>query len=72
MTVFPQRTDGQHDYRIWNSQLISYAGYRLPDGTVLGDPMHIEFTEVSIDNTRVPYVNIIKHENNIPLELNGD
>lgn len=46
ITVFPQRTDGKHDYRIWNSQLISYAGYRQPDGTVLGDPMHCEFTEV--------------------------
>lgn len=44
--MFPQRTDGKHDYRIWNSQLISYAGYRQPDGTVLGDPMHCEFTEV--------------------------
>lgn len=48
MTVFPQRTDMQHDYRIWNSQLISYAGYRQPDGTVLGDPMHCEFTELCL------------------------
>ncbi|XP_063821545.1 nitric oxide synthase-like protein [Ostrinia nubilalis] len=48
ITVFPQRTDGKHDYRIWNSQLISYAGYRQPDGTVLGDPMHCEFTELCI------------------------
>ncbi|XP_039746679.1 nitric oxide synthase-like protein isoform X1 [Pararge aegeria] len=48
ITVFPQRTDGMHDYRIWNSQLISYAGYKLPDGTVLGDPMHAEFTELCL------------------------
>ncbi|XP_059050101.1 nitric oxide synthase-like protein [Achroia grisella] len=48
ITVFPQRTDGQHDYRIWNSQLISYAGYRQADGTVLGDPMHCEFTELCL------------------------
>ncbi|CAG9783566.1 unnamed protein product [Diatraea saccharalis] len=48
ITVFPQRTDGMHDYRIWNSQLISYAGYRQPDGTVLGDPMHCEFTELCL------------------------
>ncbi|XP_063359614.1 nitric oxide synthase-like protein isoform X1 [Cydia amplana] len=48
ITVFPQRTDGQHDYRIWNSQLISYAGYKQPDGTVLGDPMHCEFTELCL------------------------
>ncbi|KOB72118.1 Nitric oxide synthase 2, partial [Operophtera brumata] len=46
MTVFPQRTDVMHDYRIWNSQLISYAGYKQPDGTVLGDPMQMEFTEL--------------------------
>ncbi|KAG7307096.1 hypothetical protein JYU34_007233 [Plutella xylostella] len=48
ITVFPQRTDCSHDYRIWNSQLISYAGYRQPDGSVLGDPMHCEFTELCI------------------------
>nr|XP_032513721.1 nitric oxide synthase-like protein [Danaus plexippus plexippus] len=48
ITVFPQRTDGKHDYRIWNSQLISYAGYKMPDGTVLGDPMHCEFTELCL------------------------
>ncbi|XP_072944115.1 nitric oxide synthase-like protein isoform X1 [Epargyreus clarus] len=48
MTVFPQRTDGKHDYRIWNSQLISYAGYKQPDGTILGDPMHCEFTELCL------------------------
>ncbi|KAI8435227.1 hypothetical protein MSG28_003583 [Choristoneura fumiferana] len=48
ITLFPQRTDGKHDYRIWNSQLISYAGYKQPDGTVLGDPMHCEFTELCL------------------------
>ncbi|XP_077284596.1 nitric oxide synthase [Arctopsyche grandis] len=46
ITVFPQRTDASHDYRIWNSQLITYAGYKNPDGTIIGDPMHIEFTEL--------------------------
>ncbi|GBP31541.1 Nitric oxide synthase [Eumeta japonica] len=46
ITVFPQRTDGKHDYRIWNPQLINYAGYREPDGTVLGDPKSIKFTEI--------------------------
>ncbi|XP_026742645.1 nitric oxide synthase-like [Trichoplusia ni] len=48
ITVFPQRTDGKHDYRIWNPQLISYAGYRQPDGTVLGDPGKVEFTDVCL------------------------
>ncbi len=47
ITIFPQRTDGKHDYRIWNPQLISYAGYRSSsDGTVIGDPQNAEFTEV--------------------------
>lgn len=46
ITIFPQRTDGKHDYRVWNPQLISYAGYRQPDGSAVGDPMNVEFTEV--------------------------
>ncbi|XP_063238129.1 nitric oxide synthase, salivary gland [Bacillus rossius redtenbacheri] len=48
ITVFPQRTDGAHDFRIWNPQLVSYAGYRQPDGSVLGDPASVEFTEVCV------------------------
>ncbi|KAJ8725465.1 hypothetical protein PYW08_003648 [Mythimna loreyi] len=48
ITIFPQRTDGKHDYRIWNPQLISYAGYRMPDGKILGDPGRVEFTEVCL------------------------
>ncbi|KAJ2952585.1 hypothetical protein O0L34_g6909 [Tuta absoluta] len=46
ITIFPQRTDGKHDYRIWNPQLISYAGYIEEDGTPLGDPGKAEFTDV--------------------------
>ncbi|XP_072944441.1 nitric oxide synthase-like [Epargyreus clarus] len=46
ITIFPQRTDGKHDYRIWNPQLISYAGYLQSDGSVIGDPGRVEFTEV--------------------------
>jgi len=26
--------------------LINYAGYKNPDGTILGDPANVEFTEV--------------------------
>lgn len=44
--MFQQRTDGRHDFRVWNAQLISYAGYKQPDGSVVGDPMNVEFTEV--------------------------
>lgn len=46
ITVFPQRTDGKHDYKVWNQQLIGYAGYKNPDGTITGDPISVEFTEV--------------------------
>ncbi|XP_014710199.3 nitric oxide synthase 1 isoform X1 [Equus asinus] len=46
ITIFPQRTDGKHDFRVWNSQLIRYAGYKQPDGSILGDPANVEFTEI--------------------------
>ncbi|XP_036849386.2 nitric oxide synthase 1 isoform X2 [Manis javanica] len=46
ITIFPQRTDGKHDFRVWNSQLIRYAGYKQPDGSILGDPASVEFTEI--------------------------
>uniref|UniRef100_A0ABM5EMN6 Nitric oxide synthase n=1 Tax=Pogona vitticeps TaxID=103695 RepID=A0ABM5EMN6_9SAUR len=48
ITVFPQRTDGRHDFRIWNSQLIRYAGYQMPDGSIIGDPTNVEFTQLCI------------------------
>ena len=46
ITLFPPRTDGTHDYRVWNPQLIMYAGYKQPDGEVIGDGGNVEFTEV--------------------------
>uniref|UniRef100_A0A4W3I4F6 Nitric oxide synthase n=1 Tax=Callorhinchus milii TaxID=7868 RepID=A0A4W3I4F6_CALMI len=46
ITVFPQRTDGKHDFRVWNSQLVRYAGYQLEDGSIIGDPASIEFTKL--------------------------
>jgi len=46
--VFPNRTKLNSDFRVWNSQLVSYAGYKNPDGSVLGDPANVEFTEVSL------------------------
>uniref|UniRef100_A0AAQ5XT64 Nitric oxide synthase n=1 Tax=Amphiprion ocellaris TaxID=80972 RepID=A0AAQ5XT64_AMPOC len=46
ITIFPPRTDGKHDFRVWNSQLIRYAGYKQPDGQILGDPANVEFTEI--------------------------
>ncbi|XP_065208793.1 nitric oxide synthase, salivary gland isoform X2 [Planococcus citri] len=48
ITVFAQRTDGKHDFRVWNPQLLSYAGYKNPDGSIIGDPNNVEFTEVCL------------------------
>jgi nitric-oxide synthase len=45
ITVFAPDAPGRPGPRIWNEQLIRYAGYRLPDGTVLGDPRYVRFTE---------------------------
>ena len=44
ITVFTPEQDGQPPIRIWNSQLLQYAGYRQPDGTVIGDPATADFT----------------------------
>lgn len=46
ITIFPQRKEPNKDFRVWNSQLIKYAGYRQADGTVIGDPGSVDFTEV--------------------------
>ncbi|MFD8500547.1 nitric oxide synthase oxygenase [Amycolatopsis sp. NPDC059657] len=45
ITVFaPDTADGPGP-RIWNEQLIRYAGYLRPDDSVLGDPRNLAFTE---------------------------
>ena len=43
MTAF--KPDGR---RLWNAQLLRYAGYRQADGTILGDPANVEFTEQAL------------------------
>ncbi|MFE0687921.1 nitric oxide synthase oxygenase [Streptomyces xiamenensis] len=45
ISIFAPETPYREAPRVWNSQLIRYAGYRRPDGTVIGDPAHVEFTE---------------------------
>ena len=47
ITIFPQRKEPNKDFRVWNSQLIRYAGYAQADGTVIGDPANVDFTEVT-------------------------
>ena len=46
ITIFRQRTDPAHDFRVWSPQFVSYAGYKVDDNTVIGDRNMIEFTEV--------------------------
>lgn len=45
VTVFAPGTPDAPGPRIHNEQLIRYAGYRLEDGSVLGDPRYVEFTD---------------------------
>lgn len=45
ITVFAPALPGQAGIRIWNPQLIRYAGYRQPDGTIIGDPLHADLTD---------------------------
>jgi nitric-oxide synthase len=49
ITVFPEFDPDQAETRIWNHQLIRYAGYQATDGSVLGDPMSIHLTQIAID-----------------------
>lgn len=45
ISIFAPQT-AEEGIRIWNSQLIRYAGYRLPDGRVIGDPDRVELTKI--------------------------
>ena len=45
ITIFaPADAEGPR-VRIWNRQLLGYAGYRQEDGTVIGDPANADFTD---------------------------
>jgi nitric-oxide synthase len=47
ITVFAASTPEHDGPMIWNEQLVRYAGYRLPDGTVVGDPRCADLTELA-------------------------
>ncbi|MFF2446438.1 nitric oxide synthase oxygenase [Neobacillus sp. NPDC058068] len=47
ITIFSQKSSNKK-VRIWNHQLIRYAGYRTEQG-VLGDPDSLDFTEACIN-----------------------
>ncbi|HZN75045.1 MAG TPA: nitric oxide synthase oxygenase [Micromonosporaceae bacterium] len=44
ISIFGQAVPGRPVSRIWNDQLIRYAGYRMPDGGTIGDPRFVDFT----------------------------
>ncbi|ALV38549.1 nitric oxide synthase oxygenase [Streptomyces sp. CdTB01] len=46
ISVFAPDTPGRPGPRVWNEQLIRYAGYRQSDGSVVGDPAYVDFTEL--------------------------
>lgn len=46
ISIFAPDSPGQPGIRIWNPQLIRYAGYRQADNSVVGDPAQVELTEL--------------------------
>src|ERR1700726_4306966 len=46
ITIFAPEHSDQRPVRIWNRQLINYAGHRQSDGSILGDPLNVQLTEV--------------------------
>ena len=49
ITVFAPDAPGRPGPRIWNEQLVRYAGYRQPDGTVRGEPNSADLTHLALD-----------------------
>lgn len=45
ISVFAPNAPGRPAPRIWNEQLVRYAGYRESTGQVLGDPRNTDFTD---------------------------
>ncbi len=44
ISIFPPMENLENEIRIWNSQLIRYAGYKDEDGNIIGDPENVELT----------------------------
>lgn len=45
VTVFRPYENDERLVRIANPQIIRYAGYKTSDGRIIGDPLHVKFTE---------------------------
>ncbi len=48
ISIFPAAVPGRPYARIWNEQLIRYAGYVTPEGEQLGDPRYVHFTQAMV------------------------
>eukprot|EP00092_Neocalanus_flemingeri_P020673 GFUD01022403.1.p1 GENE.GFUD01022403.1~~GFUD01022403.1.p1 ORF type:complete len:1266 (+),score=266.98 GFUD01022403.1:84-3881(+) len=46
ISVFRERRPDLLDIRVWNNLLLAFAGYQLEDGSIIGDPASVEFTEL--------------------------
>lgn len=45
ISIFPQKRNGTSaKVRVWNRQILGYAAYKRKDGTVMGDPVNLDFT----------------------------
>lgn len=53
---------GREDYRVWNPQMISYAGYMQEDGSVIGDPARVLLTRVIITYNSRPHLHVVANE----------
>jgi nitric-oxide synthase, bacterial len=49
ITVFAPDAPGKPGPRIYNEQLIRYAGYHRPGGGVMGDPRYLAFTDALLE-----------------------
>jgi nitric oxide synthase oxygenase domain/subunit len=55
--VFPPRQPGTRGPMIWNGQVLSFAGYRQKDGSILGDPLNADLTDSIIELGWTPPIN---------------
>jgi nitric oxide synthase oxygenase domain/subunit len=55
--VFPPRAPGKRGPMVWNNQILAFAGYRMEDDSILGDPANVELTESMIEYGWKPPVN---------------
>ena len=65
--MFSPLVDDKIKCRLWNQQFISFAGYRQADGSVIGDPNNIEFTDICIKLGDTAMIPVVAVNCNIPL-----